>query len=82
LIDAKSGNHIWAERYDRDMQDVFAVQEEMARSIAATVGGRIEALGLNRAVRSDPAALKAYDLILRVKALAFKFTQARQLPSS
>jgi TolB-like protein/class 3 adenylate cyclase/Tfp pilus assembly protein PilF len=84
LIEAKSGNHIWAERYDRDMRDVFTVQEEMARSIAATVGGRIEAVGLDRAVRSDPAALKAYDLILRVKALAFKYTkkdnaQAREL---
>ena len=47
LIDAKTGNHVWAEHYDRDMRDVFAVQEEMARSIAATAGGKIEAVGMD-----------------------------------
>ena len=56
----------------------------MAHAIAATAGGRIEAVGLDRAVRANPEALEAYDLILRVKALAFKFTreanaQARKL---
>jgi adenylate cyclase len=75
LIDAGTGKHLWAERYDREALDLFTLQEEMARSIAATVGGRIEAAGVDRATRADPATLKAYDLILRAKALAFKYTK-------
>src|SRR5262249_15941988 len=62
LIDAKVGNHIWAERYDRDGHDIFAVQEEIAQSIAATVGGRVEHSRRQRAVRADAAGLEAYDL--------------------
>jgi adenylate cyclase len=84
LVDAATGNHVWAERYDREIQDVFAIQEEMARSIAATVGGRVEAVRTERAVRRDLAAIKAYDLVLRAKALAHTFSkraneQAREL---
>jgi len=44
LVDAETGNHVWADRYDRDMQDIFTLQEELAHSIAATVGGRVEAM--------------------------------------
>lgn len=69
LIDAATGNHLWAERYDRDLADVLALQEELAHAIAATVGGRVEAAGRDRATRSSPARLTAYDLVLRAKAL-------------
>src|SRR5262249_2202059 len=84
LIDAATGNHVWAERYDRAMQDVFVVQDEIARSIAATVGGRVEAARTERATRATLAAIKAYDLVLRAKILAHKFSkraneQAREL---
>jgi tetratricopeptide (TPR) repeat protein len=57
------------------MQDVFALQEELANSIAATVGGRVEAFRRDRAARANPATLKAYDLVLRAKALAFKYSR-------
>ena len=43
LIDAVSGNHIWAERYDRLLEDVFAVQEEITRSIVTSIAPQIEA---------------------------------------
>jgi len=75
FVDARTGNHVWAERYDREMQDIFALQEEIARSIAAIVGGRVEAVRRDHAVRADPATLKAYDLVLRAKALAFRYTR-------
>jgi TolB-like protein/class 3 adenylate cyclase/Tfp pilus assembly protein PilF len=75
LIDARSGSHVWADRYDRETRDIFAVQEEMARSIAATVGGRVELVGLERAARASPTNLKVYDLILKAKMLAFKYTK-------
>jgi len=75
LIDAGTGNHVWAQRYDRDMEDIFAVQEDVAQSIAATVGGRVEAAGRDQALRPTPSALRAYDLLLRAKALMLTYTK-------
>jgi TolB-like protein/Flp pilus assembly protein TadD len=75
LIDALSSNQLWAERYDRDCVDVFAVQEELAHAIAATVGSGVELAGRDRAMRLNPASLAAYDLVLRAKALFLKFTR-------
>jgi adenylate cyclase len=74
LVDGITGNHLWAERYDRDMRDIFALQDEVARSVASTVSGRVEAAGRDLAMRLSPAALKAYDLVLRAKALTLKNT--------
>lgn len=76
LVDATTGNHVWAERYDRDLADVFALQEELAHAIAATVGSRVEITRSERATRLSPASLTAYDLTLRAKALMFKYTKA------
>jgi adenylate cyclase len=76
LIDACTGNQLWAERYDRDMHDIFAVQDEVARSVASTISGRVEAAGRDRAVRLSPTALRAYDLVLRAKALTSRYTRA------
>jgi adenylate cyclase len=75
LIHAGTGNHLWAERYDRDLADVFALQEELAHAIAATVGARIQAAGRERAIHLSPAGLTAYDLVLRAKALQLKYTR-------
>jgi adenylate cyclase len=75
LIDAKTGNHLWAQRYDRSMEDIFAVQEEVAQSVAATVSGRVEAAGRDQAFRLSPSALQAYDLVLRAKALMLTYTR-------
>jgi TolB-like protein/Tfp pilus assembly protein PilF len=75
LIDAVSGNQLWAERYDRDSADVLAVQEELARTIASTVGSGIEVARRNRATRLSPTSLTAYDLVLRAKALILRFTR-------
>jgi TolB-like protein/DNA-binding SARP family transcriptional activator len=75
LVDADTGNHLWAERYDRDMQDIFAVQDEVARSVASTVSGRVDAAGHDRIARLSPTALRAYDLVLRAKALTLNYTR-------
>src|SRR6186997_2547499 len=48
LVDCLTGNHLWAERYDRDLRDIFAVQDEVAQSVASTVSGRVEAAGRDR----------------------------------
>jgi TolB-like protein len=84
LIDALSGSHVWAERYDRDMHDIFALQDDVVRTVAATVSGRVDAASRERAVRLSAPALASYDLHLRAKASQLKFTaidneQARML---
>ena len=76
LVDAATGNHLWAERYERDMRDIFALQDEVARSVASTVSGRVEVANRDRVARLSPSALRAYDLILHAKALTLKYTRA------
>ena len=63
LVDTRTGNHLWAERYERDMRDIFALQDEVARSVASTVSGRVEIANRDRVERLSPTALRAYDLI-------------------
>ena len=65
LIDGVSSAHLWAERYDRDVEDVFAVQDEIARTIATTLEGRVAASGIVAAKRKPTRELAAYDLFLR-----------------
>ena len=65
LIDASHGDHLWAERYDRPLDDIFALQDELVATIAATLVGRIRAAGIDRAKRKPTTDLAAYDLVLR-----------------
>lgn len=58
------------------MRDVFALQDEVARAVASTISGRVDAVGRDRAVRLSPTELRAYDLVLRAKALTSKYTRA------
>jgi adenylate cyclase len=51
LIDAPSDHHVWAERYDRDLEDIFAIQDEVTGAIVATLLGRIEAATYDRVER-------------------------------
>ena len=67
LVVAESGRHIWAERYDRNLSDIFAVQDEVVRSIVAVLPAHVEAADLERAKRKTPASLRAYDYLLRAK---------------
>jgi adenylate cyclase len=67
LIDALSDRHIWAERYDRDLEDIFAIQDEVTSAIVATLPGRIEAA---RYERAEPTAnMAAYECVLTGKVL-------------
>ena len=75
LVDAGTGNHLWAERYDRNMRDIFALQDEVARSIASTVSGRVDVAGRDRAVHLSDAALRAYDVLLRAKASILNYSR-------
>ncbi len=65
LVEAASGKHIWAERWDRELEDIFAVQDDLVKTIVSTVGGRIDVVGKARAARKSEAHLRAYDFYLR-----------------
>jgi adenylate cyclase len=67
LVAAETARHIWAERYDRELSDIFAVQDEVVRSIVASLPAHVEAADLERAKRKTPANLAAYDYLLRAK---------------
>ena len=61
LIDALSGNHIWAERYDRDLDDIFALQDEITGTIAARIEPELGAAERQRVERKSPQNLDAWD---------------------
>jgi adenylate cyclase len=64
LIDATSGAHVWADRYDRDLEDVFAVQDEVVRVIATTLIGKLRHADHEHAKRKTPSSLAAYDCVV------------------
>jgi adenylate cyclase len=65
LIEAESGNHIWAERYDRDLEDIFALQDELVHEIATAVPKQLNLVETQSARRRPVENLTAYDLLLR-----------------
>ena len=64
LVDTASGNHLWGERYDRELQELFAVQDELTRAVVATLPGQIEEAGRELAKRKHTSNMTAYDLVL------------------
>ncbi|QKD06337.1 winged helix-turn-helix domain-containing tetratricopeptide repeat protein [Mesorhizobium loti] len=65
LIDAEDGSHIWAERYDRELTDVFALQDEITVSVVAAIEPNLRRAEIERVKRERPDSLDAYDLLLR-----------------
>jgi len=65
LIDAEDGTHIWAERYDRELTDVFALQDEITISVVAAMEPNLRRAEIERVARQRPESLDAYDLLLR-----------------
>ena len=69
LIDGETETHIWAERYDRKLEDIFAIQDEVTSSIVAILPGRVEAAAHDRVQRKPPENLAAYECVLAGKTL-------------
>lgn len=67
LIDAATGLQAWGDRYDGDMGDIFALQDEVTRTIAATLGVKMQDAALRRALTKTTAELDAYDCLLRAR---------------
>ncbi|WP_170765139.1 adenylate/guanylate cyclase domain-containing protein [Ruegeria lacuscaerulensis] len=65
LIDAESGNHIWADTYDRDLADIFAVQDEIASTVASTVGAKVVVAAGDATKKGNIAQLRAFEYWLK-----------------
>jgi adenylate cyclase len=65
VVEAESGNHIWAERYDRDLDDIFSLQDEMTQTIVGAVEPELSAAERERAVRKPPESLDAWETYQR-----------------
>jgi adenylate cyclase len=72
LINVADGYHLWSERYDREMKDVFEIQEEIARSIAERLKLTLEGDQAERLVKAGTRSLEAYQLYLKGRALLYR----------
>jgi tetratricopeptide (TPR) repeat protein len=84
LIDASTGGHLWAERYDRDLRDIFTLQDEVIQKIVTALVVKLTPDEQERLVRKGTNSLEAYDCILRGSDYFFRVTkeanaQAREM---
>nr|WP_255455805.1 adenylate/guanylate cyclase domain-containing protein [Ruegeria sp. PrR005] len=68
LIDCETGAHVWAERYDRDIEDVFELQDEITSSVVGAIAPQITKAELERAGRARGIDISSYDLALKAQA--------------
>lgn len=73
LIDAEKGSHIWAEKYDRRMDDIFAVQDEITGNIVASIEPQLYAREGYRAATKPPESIDVWGLVMRAIGLVNKF---------
>jgi TolB-like protein/Tfp pilus assembly protein PilF len=74
LIEGDTGGHVWAERYDRELNDIFAVQDEVTRDIVAALALKLTPDERERVLRRDTDNLEAYEYFLRGRDQAFRDT--------
>src|SRR5690242_17817572 len=79
LNDVATGSHIWAERYDRDLADVFAVQDEITEAIVAAIEPQLYAAENFRAQRKSPESMDAWDLVMRALSHYWRVTRQDNL---
>ena len=65
LVETRTGAHRWGERYDRELKDVFSLQDEITRTIVAVVASHVNKAEAERTLLKPPAAWAAYDYFLR-----------------
>jgi adenylate cyclase len=79
LIDAMTGSHLWADRFDGSLEDVFELQDRVAVSVAGVIEPALQAAEMRRSAARPTADLTAYDLYLRAFATLFPITKERTL---
>jgi TolB-like protein/class 3 adenylate cyclase/Tfp pilus assembly protein PilF len=78
LIDASTGRHLWADRYDRQISSIFAIRDDITRSIAGTLGGlrgKVAQAEIARLSAKNPNSFTAYDYLMRGWYEWYKFTR-------
>src|SRR5215471_5114512 len=75
LIDATTGAHIWADRFDGALDDIFALQDQVASNVAGAIEPKLRQSEIARANRKPTGNLTAYDLYLRALAQAYRFSE-------
>ena len=73
LVDAQTGAHRWAERYDRRIEDIFSVQDEVAQTVASVLSIQINRAEADRALLKPPTTWEAHDYFLRGNAALTRF---------
>jgi adenylate cyclase len=76
LIDAIAGTHLWVERYDRPLTDIFQVRDEIAQKIVGSLAGKLEQAEMARVSLRHPDTLDAYGLVWRATELRYRLTPA------
>ena len=76
LIESLAGSHVWAERYDRAIEDIFDLQDEITREVVGAIAPQIELAELSRARVAKSSSVTAYDLALKAQALFYESIQA------
>ena len=79
LVDVASGSQLWAERYDRDLADVFAVQDEITQAVVAAIEPQLYAAEDFRARRKTPDNMDAWDLVMRALSHYWRVTRQDNL---
>jgi len=79
LINATTGQHVWAERYDRELEDIFSLQDEITETIVAAIEPELSAVERERARRKPPESLDAWDLYQRGLWHMYRFTKEDNL---
>jgi TolB-like protein len=77
LIDALTGTHLWADRFDGSLEDIFELQDKVAVSVAGVIEPALQAAEIRRSAERPTSDLTAYDLYLRALALVFPVTKDR-----
>jgi adenylate cyclase len=75
LIDAASAAHLWADRYDGALEDVFELQDQVAASVVGAIGPSLTQAEIERAKRKPTSSLDAYDYYLRAQAAHWQYTK-------
>ncbi|MEX0628401.1 MAG: adenylate/guanylate cyclase domain-containing protein [Cucumibacter sp.] len=74
LIDAATGHHVYAERFDREIEDLFELQDEITQSIVATLPGQVRSAETERVRRQAPQSMAAYDFLLAGRIMHHRVT--------
>lgn len=75
LVDATTGHQLWAQRYDRDIRDMFTLQDEITESVVISIEPELGQAERTRAMRKPPGNLDAWDLVMQAQACAFEFSK-------